>query len=300
MASMGKIAEPGTFLLDYQPPYRFGALLSFLQARQLEGVEKIDGSAYRRTVRIPAGGCEALGWLRVENDPSANALKVTVSASLEPTIPAIAQRLRRQFDTESDPAAIAAGLAPLEEAVPGALVAGTRLPGCFDPFETACRAILGQQVSVAAACKLAARIAEAYGTPVETGIGGLGLAFPTAAEIAAMEPLEDALGPLGVIKSRSRCIAQIARMLLEGELDFAPDADVPRQMERLLAIKGIGPWTAGYIAMRVFGYPDAFLETDAGIKHALPGLAPRQRLELAEGWRPWRSYATIGLWNSLG
>lgn len=293
-------AQGNAFELGYQPPYGFAGLLDFFRLRQLEGVEKIGADAYERTARIPLDGAEVRGWLRVEHAPARNTLKVTVSESLVPAIPLIARRLQRQFDTESDPIAIAADLAPLEEAVPGALVAGTRLPGCFDPFETAARAILGQQVSVAAACKLAARIADAYGTPVETGIDGLHLAFPSAEEVAALGSAEEAFGPLGVIKSRSRCIAQIARMLVQGELDFGPNADPSQQMEHLLAIKGIGPWTAGYIAMRVFGHPDVFLETDAGIKHALPDLDPRQRLQLAEAWRPWRSYANIGLWNSLG
>ena len=173
------------------------------------------------------------------------------------------------------------------------------MPGCFEPFETACRAVLGQQVSVVAANRLAARIVERYGTPVETGIEGLARAWPTPAEVLALAPLEDAFGQLGVIKTRSRVIAEIARMLDEGELDFGPSALVDEQMQRLLAVKGIGPWTANYIAMRAMSHPDAFLESDAGVVHALPDLTPKQRLALAESWRPWRSYAVISLWNSL-
>ena len=124
--------------------------------------------------------------------------------------------------------------------------------------------------------------------------------FPTAAEIAALNPAEDALGTLGVIKTRSCTIAEIARLIVAGELDLGPSADAPAQMERLLAVKGIGPWSANYIAMRTMSYPDAFLETDAGIKHALPDMTPKQIAALAEQWRPWRSYANVCLWNSLG
>ena len=106
-------------------------------------------------------------------------------------------------------------------------------------------------------------------------------------------------GQLGVIKSRSRTIRALAELLESGELDFSSGAVVSDQFERLLAVKGIGPWSANYIAMRCLSYPDAFLETDAGIRHALPDYDPKQRLALAEAWRPWRSYATICLWNSL-
>jgi AraC family transcriptional regulator of adaptative response / DNA-3-methyladenine glycosylase II len=203
------------------------------------------------------------------------------------------------FDVDCDPQTIARGLAPLESAAPGSVQEGTRLPGCFDPFETACRAVLGQQVSVAAANKLAARIVERYGASVETRAEGLTHVFPTPAEILALDPIGGALGELGVIKTRSRVIADIARMLESGELDLGPGALVDEQVGKLLSIKGIGPWTASYIAMRAMGHPDAFLESDAGVARALPGMTPKQRLEAAEAWRPWRSYAVIGLWNSL-
>ena len=103
-----------------------------------------------------------------------------------------------------------------------------------------------------------------------------------------------------MIKTRSRVIAEIAWKLEQGELDFGSGVLVDEQMAQLLSIKGVGPWTANYIAMRAMSHPDAFLESDAGVKHALPDLTPKQRLELAENWRPWRSYAVVSLWNSLG
>ena len=242
---------------------------------------------------------EALGWLRVENDAVHSRLVLTMSDSLLPALSQIVARVRLQFDTDCDPQVIHDGLETLDQAVPGANVPGTRVPGCFNPFETAMRAVLGQQVSVAAANKLAARIVETYGTPIETGIEGLTHVSLTPQEVANMDNIEDAFGNLGVIKTRSRTIAEIARLLCAGELDLSAAASAPDQIEALLAIKGIGPWSANYIAMRTLAYPDAFLETDAGIKHALPEYTPKQRLELAEQWRPWRSYANICLWNSL-
>ena len=138
-----------------------------------------------------------------------------------------------------------------------------------------------------------------YGTPVETDVEGLTHAFPTPADLLALESIEDALGELGVIRTRSRVIAQIARALEEGSLDFGPGALATEQVEGLRSIKGVGPWTANYIAMRVLSYPDAFLEKDAGVAHALPDMTPKERLEAAEEWRPWRSYAVVSLWNSL-
>lgn len=285
--------------LGYRPPLRFAELLSFFRERALEGVEVVGEKSYMRAVRLEGPDGFASGWLRVEDDPKRNRLVVAMSESLAPCVPQVVARVRRMFDVDCDPQAIARGLAPLENAIPGSVREGTRLPGCFDPFETACRAVLGQQVSVAAANKLATRIVGRYGVPIETRIEGLAQVFPAPAEILMLNPIEDALGEFGVIKTRSRVIAEIARMLESGELEFGPSALVDEQVENLLSIKGIGPWTANYIAMRAMSHPDAFLEADAGVAHALPGMTPKERLEAAEAWRPWRSYAVIGLWNSL-
>lgn len=293
-------AECITLHLGYRPPYRFDLLLGFFASRAIEGVEKVQDGAYLRTVRmILPDGSEAAGWVRVADDPKRHALAVTISESLLPCAAAVAARVRRQWDTDCDPQAVLKGIASLDDAVPGAAVAGTRLPGCFEPFETACRAVLGQQVSVAAANRFAARIAQSFGSPVDTGIEGLVRAFPTPDEVLALNDIEGAFGPCGIIRSRSRTIAELARLTREGLLDFSPGALIDEQFERLLAVKGIGPWSAGYIAMRTLGFTDAFLETDAGIAHALPDLSPKERLALAEQWRPWRSYANICLWNTL-
>lgn len=292
-----------TLRLSYRPPYRFEEMLAFFRDRALAGVETVGEDFYARTARIPLGdGHIVCGWIRVEDDVNKHMLKLTMSESLLPAITQVIARVRRQFDADCNPQVIAESLASVADVAPRARVLGTRLPGCFDRFETTCRAVLGQQVSVKAANKLAARIVDAYGIEVDTGIEGLSHAWPTPTELLDLcreAPLEEAFGTLGVIKTRSRTIERLAHMLEAGELTLEGGADVSEQMQALLSVKGIGPWTANYIAMRTMSHPDAFLETDAGIAHALPDLTPKQRLAAAEAWRPWRSYAVIALWNSL-
>lgn len=290
-----------TSCVEYKAPFRFGELLDFFRARALQNVETVGEDSYMRAVRLASpNGSIASGWVRVEDDPDKSRLVVTMSDALAPCTPQIVARIRRMFDADCVPFAVAEGLTALNRTVPESVRLGTRLPGCFDPFETACRAVLGQQISVAAAGKLAARIVATYGYEVDTGMSDLTRVWPAPSDVLALESAEDAFGQLGVIKSRSRTIAEIARLLDAHELDLEPGTVATEQMKRLLAIKGIGPWTANYIAMRAMSYPDAFLESDVGVAHALPDLTPKQRLIASEDWRPWRSYAVISLWNSLG
>ena len=287
--------------LGYRPPFRFGELLAFFRGRALIGVEAVDEESYMRTASIALpDGREVCGWVRVEDDPAHNALVLSMSESLLPATSIVVARVRRMFDLDCDPEVVHEALGPLDGAFPGANALGTRLPGCFDPFETCCRAVIGQQVSVAAANKMAARVAEAFGTPVETGTEGLERAWPSPGGILALGDVAGALGLLGVIRSRANAIAEIARMATSCELRFDALADATEQMDALLSVKGIGPWTANYIAMRAYSHPDAFLEKDAGVAHALPDMTPKERLAAVEPCRPWRSYAVIGLWNSLG
>lgn len=297
------LATTPSLYLPYRKPFDFGQLLAFFKTRELAEVELVDKSSYTRAVRLQGAGADdggLVGWVSVSDEPAKSRLAVRTSASLEQALPQVEVRLRLQFDSDCDPHAVHEGIRQLDELVPGAAVPGTRVPGAFDPFEISVRAILGQQISVRAANKLAARIVQTYGTAVETGIPGITRLFPTAHDFLALGPIEDALGQLGVVRTRSRVIAELARLVTDGRLDLSPAAGAPEQIERLLAVKGIGPWTANYIAMRALHYPDAFLETDIGVKHALPQLTPAQRLHAAEAWRPWRAYANVCLWNSLG
>ena len=296
-------SRPGgevTVRLGYRPPYRWDDLLAFLRRRAIVGVEVVDDVSYARTVRLRShGGEERLGWIRVEHAPRMDALEVGLSASLLPEVSRVLARVRGLFDLHADPAAIDDFLSGMDDVRPGLHRPGIRVSGAFDPFEMAVRAVLGQQVTVRTAGLLASRIAARHGAPLEHAPDGLTHAFPSAEEVAGMSDIRDAFGRLGVTSARSATIAALATGIVEGTIDLSHPADPEREMTRLMRIKGVGPWTAGYIGMRAMAWPDVFLETDAGVRKALAPRTPAESRDLAEAWRPWRSYATINLWNSL-
>lgn len=290
-----------TLALGYRPPYRWEEMLSFLAGRAIAGVEMVRGNEYMRTVHLAtAEGKHVYGWVRVGDRPNKNALAVTMSDSLLPVLPQVLARVKRLFDLYCDPNAVYESLRIMNDIRPGLCLLGTRLPGCFHAFEMAVRSVLGQQITVKAASTLAARIVDAFGTPIQTGMEGLTHAFPSPEAILALDgPLENHLGPLGVIASRSRTIDALARSIVLGEIDLDLPAQPEEEMKKLMAIHGIGSWTAQYIAMRAMAWPDSFLETDVGVKKALAPCTSKELLQMAEAWRPWRSYATINLWNAL-
>lgn len=285
----------------YRPPYPWKSLLKFLAARAIPEVEKVEDGRYFRTVRLKnREGKVFPGWICVGNVPAKNVLTITLSDTLLPVLPQVLSRVRHLFDLYLEPEAVCEGLGSGKDALLNEFVLGTRLPGCFDSFEMAVRAILGQQITVKAAGTLAGRMAGALGTPIETGISGLSRLFPSPEDILAEgEGIEETIGRLGIIASRSKTIRALAEGLEKGELLLNFRAKPEEEMKNLLKIRGIGKWTAGYLAMRTMGWPDAFLETDVGIRKALPGYSEKERLELAEKWRPWRSYAMIHLWDTL-
>lgn len=290
-----------TMSLGYRPPYRWDEILSFFASRAIPGVEMVWNNQYYRTAHLQdANGKDVYGWLSVKDNPKKNVLSVTVSEILLPVLPQVLAKVRQLFDLYCDPAAIYEALAPMNDIRPGLCVAGTRLPGSFNSFEMAVRAVLGQQITVKAASTLAGRLVEAYGTPIQTGVEGLTHTFPTPWQILALdEPIENHLGPLGIIATRAKTIYALAKALDEEKIDFGLCASPKAEMKKLMEIRGIGSWTAQYIAMRTMGWPDAFLETDVGIKKALAPYTPAELLKMAEAWRPWRSYATINIWNTL-
>jgi AraC family transcriptional regulator of adaptative response / DNA-3-methyladenine glycosylase II len=290
-----------TLALGYRPPYRWEAILHFLAGRAISGVETTANGKYARTVRLTdANGARVCGWMQVGHRPRQNTLEITVSETLLPVLPQILARVRHLFDLRCDPDAVYETLQAMNAIRPGLCVKGTRLPGCFDAFEMAVRAVLGQQITVKAANTLAARLVQAYGTPIQTGIEGLTQLFPSSEDIEAFgDSVETCLGGLGIISTRARTIHELARALRQGALTPDSYADTEEEIRKLKAIRGIGDWTAGYIAMRAMGWPDAFLETDAGVKKALPGHTPKELSAMAEAWHPWRSYATVNLWNAL-
>ncbi|WP_226469715.1 DNA-3-methyladenine glycosylase 2 family protein [Luteimonas panaciterrae] len=299
--------ETLTLRLGLRPPYDFASMLSFLRGRALPGVETVDEVSYARAIPAEGAGMPP-GWLRVSawpqrgdvrGDATDHALKLELHAPLASRLLDIVNRLRRMFDLDADPHAIADALsrdprlAPLLQKRPG-----LRLPSGWDGFEIAVRAILGQQVSVAAARTFAARTAQHFGTPLpaEHAAHGLTHLFPTP------ETLADAdLTVIGLTRTRAETVRTLARALLDGRVDFRVDRTLEDFVARWTALPGIGPWTAHYIAMRALGHPDAFPAEDLVLQKAVPidgsRMSARALSARAEAWRPWRAYSVIHLWR---
>jgi AraC family transcriptional regulator, regulatory protein of adaptative response / DNA-3-methyladenine glycosylase II len=280
--------------LEFRPPFAWHSLLDYLRLRAVPGVEMADATHYRRTVAIDS----AAGWIAVSQGKKDNALNVELSPSLAPVIGAVIARVKRLFDLGAVPDAVSALLLPdplLGKTV--RRIPGLRVAGAFDGFELAVRAILGQQVSVKGATTLAGRWAQAFGTPIATPYPQLNRLTPTAQQITAVTA--DEISALGIVGARARCLVQLAPAVLDKRviLSFAPN--VEEQIDALMCLPGIGPWTAQYIAMRALHWPDAFPSGDLMLLRAA-NANQKQLKHLAEAWRPWRAYATHYLWQSLG
>jgi AraC family transcriptional regulator of adaptative response / DNA-3-methyladenine glycosylase II len=279
--------------LPYRAPLDGDGLLAFLALRAVPGVEQALDDAYRRSLRLPHGGgvlelrpldghVEARYWLDDLRD-----------------LAAAMQRSRALLDLDSDPHAVVQALGgdellgPLVRAAPG-----RRVPGHVDGHELAVRAVLGQQVSLAGARRLAARLASDYGEPLERPIGAVTHLFPSAQALAGADPER-----LAMPRARGRALLGLAAALAAGELTLDAGTDREQARARLLALPGIGPWTADYVAMRALRDPDAFLPSDLGVRHALEQLGqdarPAAAERLAERWRPYRAYAVQHLWAQL-
>jgi AraC family transcriptional regulator of adaptative response / DNA-3-methyladenine glycosylase II len=260
------------------------------------GLERLDGRAYRRAVRTSDGEGVVLE-LTSDRHEDAVHLRVAEAGADPRTLERLARTARRLFDLDADPAAIDVALsadpalAPLVAATPG-----IRVPGADDGFELAVRAIVGQQVSVAAARTTLGGIVARLGTPLPHGSGGVTHLFPTPAAVASASG-EDLRGPA----ARAEAIRELARRVDAGVLLLDADADADAARVELGSIPGVGAWTVGYVAMRALGDPDAFPTGDLGVRHGVAalGLADDRRsiADRAERWRPWRAYAAMHLWN---
>ncbi len=300
LATAGDVTDAITLRLDYRPPLAWAALLEFLAARAIPGVESIEGQEYRRTVRLGAD----VGWLSVRSAPAgerAPALLARVSTSLVPRLATVIARLRALFDLDAQPHVIEAHLRtdrllrPLIERAPG-----LRLPGVFDPFEMSVRAVLGQQVSVKGATTLCGRLVAAFGEPAALAADaplGLRALFPTAAGLAAVPAAT--LRAIGLPEARAATIVGLASNVSSGHIDLSGAVPPEVTVAALQKLRGIGPWTAHYLAMRALRWPDAFVAGDLGVWKALGVTTARAAEERAEAWRPWRSYAVMLLWSSL-
>ncbi|MGH7726710.1 MAG: AlkA N-terminal domain-containing protein [Candidatus Eiseniibacteriota bacterium] len=277
-------------------PYDWASALEYRAARAIPGVEHVADGAYRRTIRTANGP----GILEVVAERGASALVLRLWLPGTGDLFPLVERVRRMLDLEADPTAIGAQLA--RDRVLARYVErrpGLRVPGAFDPFELAVRAVLGQQVSVRAATTIAGRLVAAHGTPFPAGERfGLPRLFPEPAALADLGAR--ALARLGLTQARAETLAGFARAVTDGALDLSPAPSLEDAVERLCAIDGIGPWTAHYIALRALGEPDAFPASDLGLRKAFArgGTIPSaSALEArAEAWRPWRGYAAIHLW----
>ena len=296
-----------TVRLSYTPPYDWPAIIGFFAARAIPGVEVVEPGRYRRTIEIDGRH----GTIEIAPLPDRHALTATIHVPDARAVPAIVARIRRVFDLDADIGAIDAHLA--EDPVLAPLVAarpGVRVPGAWDGFELAVRAVLGQQITVSAARGLAARLVAVYGEPLaldgEPPAGltadapaGLTIVFPRPSRLA-QAPLAD----LGMPRARARALSALAAAAVANADLFERGGDLAGAVARLRALPGIGEWTAQYIAMRALRDPDAFPAADIGLLRAMTGPdglrpPPAALLARAEAWRPWRAYAAQRLWTSL-
>jgi AraC family transcriptional regulator, regulatory protein of adaptative response / DNA-3-methyladenine glycosylase II len=286
--------EPDTILrLAFRPPYDRQAMLSFWRARALPGVEVADTTGYRRTLALAHGGRRLAGWLALRFSPTRDELQMAVASSLLPALGGLMDSVRQAFDLDAEPALIDPVLADVGRAPRP----GLRLPGAFDGFELACRVILGQQVTVAAARTLTQRLVQAFGQSIGTPWSDLHALFPDAATLA-LAPA-DAIGRLGIVRQRVGALQALARAVHEGRLRLDRAADADATLAALRELPGVGEWTVQLIAMRALAWPDAFPATDIGVLNALGTRDPKQAAARAEAWRPWRAYAVIRLWHEL-
>ncbi len=294
-AAPGDAGLCGSIRLAYRPPLDVPALLAFFAQRQFTGVECADpaNGTLRRTVRLQAGSRELTGWMAARFDTARHQVWLQTSEHLAPALAQVIARVRAMLDLDADPAAIHAVLGA---AFPG--TEGLRVPGAFDGFELAVRAVLGQQITVAAARTLGQRLVERLGEPVATPWPDLQRLFPSPATLAQAEG--EVLGQLGIVRQRQAAIVALARAVDSGQLALHPGTDVQATTQALCQLPGIGDWTAQYIALRALRWPDAFPAGDVALHKALgvqgqPQPA-RAATALAQAWRPWRGYAVLRAW----
>ncbi|MBC5765879.1 DNA-3-methyladenine glycosylase 2 family protein [Ramlibacter albus] len=284
--------------LGLRPPYDTAAMLSFFATRRIDGLEFVDMDKLTlgRTLAVSTKDGSVAGWFIARFDATQPQVQLEVSPSLREALPLVIRRVRAMLDLDADPQAINA---VLHERFPQG--DGLRVPGAVSGYELAVRAVLGQQITVAAARTLAQRLVDRFGDAVETPYPALRKLFPAPAVLAQAEG--DALGQLGIVKQRQAAIVGIAKAVAEGRIALHGGADVAATTTALKELPGIGDWTAQYIAMRALRWPDAFPAGDVALHKALGVQGERNPAREAEAasqaWKPWRSYAVIRAWHSM-
>jgi AraC family transcriptional regulator of adaptative response / DNA-3-methyladenine glycosylase II len=288
----GADPAPGTLTLrlPYRAPFDATGLWRFLASRAVTGIEEAGGPVYRRSLRLSHGtGVVTLS-------PGDGHVLCTLRLEDLRDLGSAVQRCRRLLDLDADPEAIEATLSR-DDVLARIARPGRRLPGAVDGTEIALRAVVGQQISVPAARTVLGRIVADHGTELNTPDDAVTHTFPTAEALAEADP-----ATLPMPESRKRTIHAVCTALASGDLVLDPGADPAEAEETLLALPGVGPWTAGYIAMRAFSLPDRFLPTDLGVRHGAAALGlphdPEALAARATWWAPWRSYAVLDLWNA--
>ena len=289
-----------TVKLGYRPPYDVQAMLAFLRKRRISGIESVsepeEAPRLARSFAIEQAGKRCSGWLAVEFDESNTQILLRLSDSLRDVMPLVIRRVRAWLDLDADPQSINA---VLHERFPDG--DGLRVPGSMSGHELAVRAVLGQQITVAAARTLAQRLVDRFGEPVETPWPSIVRLFPTPAVLAAAAGAT--LGQLGIVRQRQAAIVALSKAVADKTLELHAGADVQATIAALVALPGIGDWTAQYIAMRALRWPDAFPAGDVALHKAL-GVADaknpaREAQAASQAWKPWRSYAVIRAWSAL-
>ena len=279
------------FHLRFRPPYHWRGMLGFLAARATPGVEAVDMArgSYRRS--ISRNGHQ--GWFEVSLEKASDSIALRLQFADPHGLYPIVERIRGMFDLNADFEAIAQGLgADAELAKRIRAEPGLRVPGCWDGFELATRAILGQQITVKGATTLAGRLARSFGEPFPAA-DGLTHLFPRPEVLAGAN-----LAGVGLTTKRAETVRALARAVRDGDVRFERTADSERVVAKLREIAGIGDWTARYVAMRALGDPDALPSGDLGLLRALGLKSARDLEKRAEAWRPWRSYASMYLWET--
>ena len=296
--------------LSYRPPYDSQWMLDFFRKRQLNTTEFIalrsNNTPAVWTYFFKLGDKQYMGWISVEFLSHQPIVLLKVSDSLREVLPQVIRQVRALLDLDADPMAINAVLKNSFES-PNVDFVGLRVPGCLNGFELAVRAILGQQVTVAAGRTFAQRVVDAFGVPIETPFPSLTRLFPTPEVLA--DASGEALGQLGIVKQRQAAIVALAKAVASKELYLYPGVAVEATMAKLRELPGVGDWTAQYIAMRALRWPDAFVAGDVALHKAMgllncePKLSPAKTAaaaqEASQVWRPWRSYAVMRAWTSL-
>lgn len=292
-------SEPNLRLtLAYRPPLAWKALLGFLGPRATPGVERVADGTWSRIVRDEG----RTGVIRIY-EPAASStaarhdvIVLEADAALAPSLMALCSRIKHLFDLVAEPNAIELHLRRAGFPAIARSTRGLRVPGAWDGFELAVRTILGQQVSVAGASTLMGRLVARFGEPLPMPVDGFTHLTPSAERLA--DAGAKAIRQIGLPLSRAETIHQVSRRVAEGTLRIAPEADAKAFISSLLEIRGVGGWTAEYIAMRALHWPDAFPASDLVLRRAAGDLTTAQLKRVSESWRPWRSYAAMHLWNS--